>query len=227
MADHAHLTPIALQPLECLERRIEGVRIQGAESLIQKEGLDGHAARAESGKSERERQRHEEAFPSGKGLDRPPLIRAPAILDLELKLGEARLRVDHGPERIAVPQLLEVPVGLDEEAAEVLRLGKLPKVLAVVGTDEVAQAKPGLRLDPCPFIGRILPFPRLLAVLLDRHLALPLRPDSLGAGHPVPDRTDARFEHVGRLVAQEPLRRTALLVFKEFMPGIDEVGGRT
>src|SRR5205085_11161916 len=85
-ADHAS---VAAELLDRVDDDLERLRIEGAESLVEEEGVDARLLRDGErphllGKRERQRERREERLPSRERADAPSLLAVPRVDDEEL-----------------------------------------------------------------------------------------------------------------------------------------------
>ncbi len=162
MRDHPDLPAEALQAVEAGDGDVQGVRIEGAEALVDKQRFDLGALGGQRRQAEGEGERNEEALAAGEAVHRPHFVPHVAVdhLQFEVAAGNA-LKI------ITARQIFKVPVGVRQQRIEGEALGEGAKLVAIGRTDKLAQTLP--HLPPLP-----------LALPLHLHLAGLLAPPIIG-----------------------------------------------
>src|SRR5690606_30260085 len=113
VGDDADLAAARSEAVEGGERELEALGVEGAEALVDEEGLDGGAARGEGREAEREGEGGEEGLAAAEALEAADFVAHVEVEDLELEVFardalQAVARVERG----------ELTVGVAEQDVE-------------------------------------------------------------------------------------------------------------
>ena len=136
VADHADLARAGdgVEALQRLHGGIEMFPAQGAESFVDEKHVHAQPRVVQAGEPERESERDEELLAAGERVDR---TRRPAV-----EAVENRKRQIRAGKRVAVRQLPEVVVGLDEDVPQHVRLDFAPDLVPLFIAEVLVDGMP-------------------------------------------------------------------------------------
>ena len=137
MGYNADKLSVLPQSRQCFQGRFQGVFIKGAESLIEKKGVNPDIPAGHLRKAKRQGQAHDKAFPAGEIFGGTNLARLVVVDHIQFQ-GVGGV----ADEKIAIRHLPELPVGMGGHHLKGQPLGKIPEFFAVCGTDELMQVIP-------------------------------------------------------------------------------------
>jgi hypothetical protein len=146
VADEAELSVLGgLEAAEGLDDDLDGVGVEGAEALVEEEGLDGHRHARAVGQAKGEGQGHDEGLAAGQGGDGADIVGLIAVLHCELG-GRGVGGVGDADEAVTLVEHGEPRVGVRDEQREGDALGEVSKRLAFFRPDEVIEELPAVVL---------------------------------------------------------------------------------